>query len=129
MIESADQALIDVAGRLIRERFKPDRHHLAAALRTASDAVFAGVHVEAYVGRIALCAEAVAIGAAATAGDMDVATIVAVDRQGHVVSPCGMCRELLLDYAPAAHVIILREGQPVAVPVRELLPDKCTRDA
>ena len=119
--------LIQVARELIKNRFVEGRHCIAAALRTRSGAVFTGVHVEAYVGRIAVCAEAIAIGAAATAGDTDIATIVAVNELGEIVSPCGMCRELIGDYSPAATVIISRDGQPVAVSVAELLPNKYRR--
>ena len=119
--------LIQIARDLIQRRFVEDRHHIAAALRTRSGAVFTGVHIEAYVGRVAVCGEAVAIGAAATAGDTDIETIVAVNELGDIVSPCGMCRELISDYSSTATVIIARGGQPVAVPVAELLPDKYQR--
>ena len=73
------------------------------------------MHLEATVGRIALCAEAVALGRAATeAGDTEVDTIVAVyhpgpdaaDQTARVVAPCGMCRELIADYAPNARVLV-----------------------
>ena len=119
-----DAELTQVARDLIKSRFVEGRHHIASALRTRSGAVFTGVHLEAYVGRIAVCAEAIAIGAAGTAGDTDIETIVAVNELGNIVSPCGMCRELIGDYSPTATVIILRDGLPVAVPVAELLPDK-----
>jgi cytidine deaminase len=124
-----DEELIRIARDLIAERFRPDHHHIAAALRTTSGRVFTGVHVEANVGRITLCGEAVAIGAAATTGDTAIDTIVAVNERGTIVSPCGMCRELISDYAPAARVIIERDGRAVAVPVGELIPDKYTREA
>ena len=123
-----DEELIQIARDLIAERYREDHHHIAAALRTKSGKVFTGVHVEAYVGRITICGEAVAIGAAATAGDTAIDTIVAVNELGQIVSPCGMCRELISDYGPNAKVIIPRDGKPVAVPVGELLPDKYSRD-
>jgi len=122
-----DEDLINVARELIAARFKERCHHIAAALRTTSGRIYSGVHVEAYVGRIAVCAEAIAIGAAATAGDTSIATIVAVNELGEIVSPCGMCRELISDYSPDACVVVLRSGQPVNVPVKELLPDKYIR--
>ncbi len=100
---------------------------MAAALRTRSGAVFTGVHIEAHVGRVTVCGEAIAIGAAATAGDTDIETIVAVNELGDIVSPCGMCRELIGDYSSTATVIIPRGGQPVAVPIADLLPDKYQR--
>ncbi|MCJ7566935.1 MAG: cytidine deaminase [Anaerolineales bacterium] len=127
MIIGVDEELINIAGELIAARFKEGCHHIAAALRTTSGSIFTGVHVEAYVGRIAVCAEAIAIGVAATAGDTSIETIVAVNELGEVVSPCGMCRELISDYSPEACVVILRSGQPVSVPVMELLPDKYNR--
>lgn len=122
-----DAELILTAKELIRQRFLKDRHHIAAVLRTRGGAVYTGVHLEAYIGRIAVCAEAIAIGAAATAGDTDIETIVAVNAQGNIVSPCGMCRELISDYAPSAKVIIQRGGQTIFVAVAELLPDKFKR--
>ncbi len=122
-----DEELINIARELIAARFKEGCHHIAAALLTTSGKVYSGVHLEAYVGRIAVCAEAIAIGAAATAGDTSIQTIVAVNELGEIVSPCGMCRELISDYSPEACVVILRSGEPVNVPVMELLPDKYRR--
>ena len=119
-----DAELIATARDVIRRRFVQGRHHIAAALRTRSGGVFSGVHLEAYVGRIAVCAEAIAIGAAATAGDTDVETIVAVNELGEVVSPCGMCRELIGDYSPSAEVLLPKGGEAISVPVSELLPHK-----
>jgi cytidine deaminase len=128
MLNDSERELVALAGDLIQKRFKEGCHHIAAALRTRSGRVFSGVHVEAHVGRITICGEAVAIGAAATAGDTDIETIVAVNELGQIVSPCGMCREMISDYAPQAMVIIPREGQPKSVPVRDLLPFKYSRD-
>jgi cytidine deaminase len=127
MTKVVDEELINVARELIAARFKEGCHHIAAALRTISGSIFSGVHLEANVGRIAVCAEAIAIGAAATAGDTSIVTMVGVNELGEIVSPCGMCRELISDYAPKACVIVLRSGQPVNVPVMELLPDKYSR--
>jgi cytidine deaminase len=121
--------LIEAARAILRVRFKQGYHEVGAALRTKSGRVFSAVHVEAYVGRIAVCAEGIAIGMAAAAGDTDIESIVAVDRHGNAASPCGMCRELISDYAPEALVIVSSEadGQPVAVKVGELLPSKYRR--
>jgi cytidine deaminase len=85
------------------------------------------VHLEAYVGRIAVCAEAVAIGMAAAKGDTEIETIVAVNRRGEIVAPCGMCRELISDYSPEAHVLISSSEGETLVPIRQLLPDKYGR--
>lgn len=137
MLSDEDLFLIDTARAAIRTRYRPNWHVVGAALRTRSGRVFTGVHLEANVGRIAVCAEAVALGRAATeAGDTEVDTIVAVyhppptaaDQTPRMVAPCGMCRELIADYAPNARVLVPGEdGRPVALPVATLIPGKYTR--
>lgn len=122
-----DRALIEAARRIIALRFQQGRHHVGCALRTRSGKIFSAVHLEATVGRIAVCAEAIAIGMAAAAGDTDIESIVAVNRHGEVVPPCGMCRELISDYAPAAMVIVPGKHGEEAVPIAALLPNKYTR--
>lgn len=122
--ETQIQELIGLARAIIATRFKQDYHEIGCALRTRSGQIFCAVHLEANVGRIAVCAEAVAIGMAASAGDTEIETIVAVDPKGNIVSPCGMCRELISDYADDCRVIV---SQDVVVPVLELLPRKYTR--
>jgi cytidine deaminase len=44
-----------------------------------------------------------------------------------VVSPCGICRELLADFARDCTVIIPVEEKLARVPVAELLPSKYFR--
>ncbi|MFT3864378.1 MAG: hypothetical protein QM729_08905 [Solirubrobacterales bacterium] len=133
-LTDADQELVAAALELLRARAEVGRHEVAAALRTRSGAVHTGLHVESSVGRASICAEGVAIGAAAAAGDTEIETIVAVldtgDGGWRVVTPCGLCRELISDYAPEAVVIDYDAGreEPVKpVPVTELLPGKTTR--
>ncbi|AFY91458.1 cytidine deaminase [Chamaesiphon minutus] len=123
-LSSIDRELIEQARSIISKRFKQDYHHIGAALRTKSGRVFAAVHLEANVGRVAVCAEAIAIGMAAAVGDTELETIVAVDPQGNIVSPCGMCRELISDYAPDCQTII---SEQKIVTIGELLPHKYQR--
>ncbi len=119
-----DRALIEAARQTIAQRFRKGHHHLGAAIRTKTGRVFCSVHLEANVGRVAVCAEAVALGMAASEGDTDIETIVAVDRKGNVVSPCGMCRELLSDYADDCRVIVPNGQEEVVVRLSDLLPSK-----
>jgi cytidine deaminase len=119
-----DRELIEKARNIIFKRFKEDYHHVGAALRTKSGKIFSAVHLEAYVGRVAVCAEAIAIGMATADGDTEIETIVAVDRQGLIMSPCGMCRELISDYAPDCRVILTEDE---IVTIDEILPRKYHR--
>jgi len=108
----------------LRVGFRRNRHTVAAAVRTRSGAVYVGLNLE---GIHTPCAEPVAIGAAMTRGDREVESMVAVVqwRAGRfrVLSPCGTCRQLLYDYAPAATVIVRFQGGRVArLSVAESLP-------
>lgn len=123
-VGTADLQLIDVAKSIIALRSKPEFHEVGAALRTRSGKIFSAVNVKANVGRVSVCAEAIAIGMAASAGDTDIERIVAVDYNGKVISPCGMCREMISDYAPEAHVIVPGDDGLEVLKVAELLPHK-----
>lgn len=127
-LSAADQNLLELARDVIARRGKADVHEIGAAVRTRSGRTFAAVHLEAYVGRVAVCAEAIALGMAAAAGDTDIEAVVAVRRSGEVVSPCGMCRELVLDYAPDARVILLEGDELATVDLASLLPRKYSRE-
>jgi cytidine deaminase len=130
-----DQALIDMAKSLIEQRYIENRHHIASAVRGVSGQVYLGLHLDTYVGRASVCAEAVALGQAMAGGETGIAAIVSVrhprPREQHqdckVVSPCGVCREMLTDFAPGAGVILLRDGVHIRIPVEELLPAKYRR--
>lgn len=130
-----DLALVEAARTLIRERYAENRHHIAAALRTRSGKIHVGLHLDTYVGRASVCAEAVAVGTAMAAGDRDIVAIVSVrhprprdpNQAIQVVSPCGICREMLTDFAPECRVIVPRDGGLAAVAPTELLPNKYFR--
>jgi cytidine deaminase len=127
----ADRALVEAALGLLRERYVEGRHEVAAAVRARSGAVHLGLHVESSIGRASICAEGIAIGTAVMAGDREIDTIAAVlvlpDGGWRVVSPCGVCRELIGDYGPHAHVIDYDAGAVRRVPIATLLPSKTTR--
>lgn len=133
MLQVIDPALIEAARDAIRKRYKADWHAVGCALRTSSGRVHVGVHLECYVGRIAVCAEAVAIGRAVTDGDDDIEVIVAVRQSAAdddfpaVVAPCGMCREMISDYAPQARIIMPTDDEPELASIASLLPRRYRR--
>ena len=65
------------------------------------------------------------------AGDREIETIVAVvqfpDGGWRIVTPCGLCRELIGDYGPDAHVIDYDAGDVRRVTIASLLPSKTRR--
>jgi cytidine deaminase len=132
----AEKELIEAATAAIKQRYRNDWQEVGAALRTRSGKIFTGINLDAYLGRMAVCAEAVALGRAfVDLGDAGIETIVAVRHPGpdetnqsiKVVSPCGACRELIFDYDRNARVIVPNGKSAATVLIAELLPNKYTR--
>jgi cytidine deaminase len=135
-LTAKDEALIAAARKAIKQRYRNEWQEVGAALRTRDGRVITGVNIDAYLGRMAVCAEAVAIGRAITeAGDQGIETIVAVrhpkpdepDQTIAVVSPCGSCREIIHDYDAKARVIVPNGDEPSVATIAELLPNKYVR--
>jgi len=117
-----DDQLIAAARNLIEARGDDENHTVAAAARASDGRIITGVNVYHFTG--GPCAELVVMGLAASEGLGDLAEIVAVgDRSRGVVTPCGRCRQALLDYYPNIRVIVPDGGGGVRpVPVADLLP-------
>jgi cytidine deaminase len=65
-LSKADTELIEAATDAIRKRYRFDWQEVGAAIRLRSGKIFTGVSLDAYLGRMAVCAEAVALGQAIT---------------------------------------------------------------
>lgn len=131
-----DHDLIARADRLLRAGYVPGRHAVAAALRAQDGRVFTGLHLGGTVARVSLCAETVALAQAIMVQQPRLERIVALhhasnpgsDATSALVTPCGMCRELLSDYAPHLHVIGHGgRGDPTSIAISELFPCKFVR--
>jgi len=129
-LEAADHALIAAANDVLARHYRPFWHSVAAAVRGLDGRIWTGIHLGATVGRMSVCAEPIALGRALLEGDGTVEAVVAVrhpkpdeiDREMAVVSPCGACRELILDHWPDALVIVKDAGELLKLPIRALLP-------
>jgi cytidine deaminase len=128
-LTEADHALVAAATETMARHYRPFWHTVAAAIRGADGRVWTGLHIGTTVGRLSVCAEAVAFGRAVMDGDGTIATAVAVrhpkpdetDRELAVVSPCGACREMMLDHSPDARVILKGPNGLFKLPVGRLL--------
>lgn len=111
----------------MQRHHRPFWHTVAAAVRDEQGRIWTGLHLGATVGRMQVCAEPVAIGRAILEGATDIATVVAVRHPKHeedereiaIVTPCGACRELLMDHASAC-LVIMPGG--FKLPIGALLP-------
>lgn len=124
-----DRELIDLATDVLREHADSDLHSVGAAIRTDSGATYTGLDLVTSVGTAGIHAEPIAIGRAILDREPGLETSVAVTGVGdgrdfRVISACGVCRELINDYAPDARVVVPDPDGPVKRPIGDLLPDK-----
>ncbi len=121
----SDQDLYELAKAKTRKRVLSESAtagSVASALVTASGNVFVGVCIDAACG-IGFCAEHNAIGSMITEGESAIAVIVAVNRHGDILPPCGRCREFIYQVDAAnRQTRVLLPGERVAT-VAELLPE------
>ena len=118
-------ALFDAARAAHGNAYAPySRFNVGAALRTPSGAIFSGCNVENAAYPQGACAEAMAIGAMALAGERRIAEILVVGDGEGLCTPCGGCRQRLREFADAATPIHVAdtEGVRASFTLGELLP-------
>ncbi len=123
VIESKYKMLFDAAIDVLRKNVHPVKHSVGAAVLCASGNIYTGINIES--SGYGVCAEPVALGAALSAGEKEILAVVAVANRGNgfiVLSPCGNCRQTLLDYAPEADVIFTNADGITLTKAKNLLP-------
>lgn len=99
------------------------RLHVAAAVLDRSGRVFTGVNVENASFGLTVCAERNALAAAVGAGARELCAVVVVSSAPHAITPCGACRQVLIELAKDAQIRCYgRDGSTIALQARELLP-------
>lgn len=102
---ASERRVVDAATALATTLGDDDCHSVAAAAMDTRGRIHTGVNVFHFTG--GPCAELVAIGAAAAAGAGPLVTIAAVGDHGRgVISPCGRCRQVILDLHPDALIVV-----------------------
>ncbi len=94
------------------------RFPVGAAVLTASGRVFPGCNVENAAYPATICAERAALVSAYAAGEREIVALAVVADTPEPVSPCGTCRQVMLELAPRCVVIQanLRGDQLVTTP-------------
>ncbi|MET0137527.1 MAG: cytidine deaminase [Sphingobium sp.] len=115
MTDDRVAALLDAARAARGNAYAPySRFAVGAAIALDDGSVVRGANVENASYGLSLCAEAVALASAHAAGVMERAVAIAVvgdslhDPSGGAITPCGRCRQMLVE---AEHVA----GRPLAV--------------
>lgn len=137
-LSPADQTLIEQVEATNADSVDGDfldgAHIVAAGVRLDDGAVYEGVSLPAKIGRASVCAEPVAVGSAMADGHRhgEIETCVAVaypmphheTSEQRIIPPCGVCRELLVDYNPGMRIIVPDDTEPGVVRAEDLLPTR-----
>lgn len=78
---------------------------VAAAVESASGKIYVGVCVDTACS-LGICAERNAIFHMITNGESQILRVIAVNRSGKVMPPCGACRELMTQLMPDKYASI-----------------------
>jgi cytidine deaminase len=99
------QDLIRRAQDAAQHAYIPYSHYpVGAALRAANGAIYTGCNVENASYPVGICAERVALVKAVSEGEREFDALAVVTPNGG--SPCGMCRQMLYEFAPSLRVVI-----------------------
>jgi cytidine deaminase len=122
-VNDSDQALYAAAQAAAANAYAPySGFHVGAAVRARDGRVFGGVNVENAAYPLGICAEraalARAVGDGLRPGELEAMAITA--------SPCGGCRQWLLEFRVDRVVYVDNKGEVVASTPDQLLPDAFT---
>jgi cytidine deaminase len=99
------QALVRAAVAAAQHAYVPYSHYpVGAALRAADGTLFTGCNVENAAYPATICAERTALVKAVSEGQRQFEAIAIVTNTGGF--PCGICRQVLYEFAPNLRVII-----------------------
>jgi len=110
-----------------REKAHVPYSHFAvgAALLAKSGRVYTGCNVENASYGLSICAERTAVFKAVSEGERDFEAMAVVTENG--VTPCGACRQVLLEFGEDIQVIVADEtGGYRVFGLQELLPEAFT---
>ncbi len=120
----ADHELLEAADKAMKNAYAPySGFKVGAALQCTDGTVFTGCNVENGSFGATNCAERTAVFKAVSEGYRDFTAVAIVSSGGGETFPCGICRQVLAEFAPHIRVVLRnKEGVPVSYSFEELMP-------
>jgi cytidine deaminase len=129
-VEADESALIQAAIVASQHAYIPySRYPVGAALVAADGRVFTGCNIENASYPAGICAERTALVKAISEGARAFSRIIVATSNGG--SPCGICRQMMYEFAPDMEVVLVDMTGQVhhRLPLRDLLPLGFNRDS
>ena len=118
--------LLDAARQAAAMAYAPYSHYPVGAAALADDGrLLTGCNVENASYGLTLCAECGLVGALAASGGGRLVAFTCVNGAGEVITPCGRCRQLLLEHGGTGLAVLSPEGECT---LGDLLPQSWQRD-
>ena len=119
-----DRELMSKAKKASLNAYVPySRFPVGAALECSDGTVFTGCNIENASFGPTICAERTAVAKAVSEGHRDFVRIVIAGRSRELCVPCGVCRQVLREFAPNIEIICLNgAGEERTFTLEELLP-------
>ncbi len=116
--------LVDAARGVRAHAYAPySGFRVGAALRGRSGAVYVGCNVENASYGATVCAERAAIFAMVAASERAFSAIAIYTESDELTMPCGMCRQVLYEFAEDAYVVVANARRSRVAPFSSLLPE------
>ena len=119
-----DRQLADMAYDMLKFSYVPySGFPVGAAILCADGTVFTGCNIENAGYTPTNCAERTAVFKAVSEGHLKFARIAVAATTERFCAPCGVCRQVLQEFAPDLEVILVNSrGETLDLTLRELLP-------
>lgn len=121
----APRELVDVANQALNDTYTPYSHFpVGAALLGENGEIFKGVNIENVSFGLTNCAERTAIFTAIAAGQRHFHGLVISGRTDEPISPCGACRQVMVEFFDPDMPIWLinNQGKEIETNIAELMP-------
>ena len=118
------QELCRKAQDMLSRSYSPYSHFpVGAAIECGDGSVYTGCNIENAAYGPSICAERVAVFKAVSEGKRDFVRIAVAGSTKAFCAPCGVCRQVLQEFAPELEVILVnREGKTLELTLPDLLP-------
>lgn len=122
-MDMTDKKLYRIANDVKENAYAPySGFRVGAALLTRSGKVYTGVNVENASYGATLCAERGAVAKAVSEGEREFRALAVASSAGEAM-PCGICRQVLMEFEPELRVITGKDEEHLeSYSLQELLP-------
>ena len=97
---------------------------VGAAVLTKEGNIYTGVCIDTSCS-LGMCAERNALSTMITHGEYEADKVVAIFQNGEVMSPCGACREFMMQLKGGENIQILLNNEGKVKTLGDLMPDYC----